>query len=66
MISITVVAIFTSLPQVRSRYPGVEALIRGNALHLDGRRFIWKGQVILMAMVLKVMTMMVVLLVNDQ
>ena len=34
------------LSQVRSRYPGVEALIRGNALHVDGRRFIWKGQVL--------------------
>ena len=32
--------------QVRTRYPGVEALIRGNALHVDGRRFIWKGQVL--------------------
>ena len=24
----------------------MEALIRGNALHVDGRRFIWKGQVL--------------------
>ena len=24
----------------------MEALIRGNALHVDGRKFIWKGQVL--------------------
>ena len=38
--------VFHDLAQVRTRYPGVEALIRGNALHVDGRRFIWKGQVL--------------------
>ena len=34
-----------AVPQVRSRYPGVEALVRRDTLHLDSRRFLWGGQV---------------------
>ena len=30
---------------MRSRYPGVEALVRRDTLHLDSRRFLWGGQV---------------------
>ena len=33
------------ITQVRSRYPGVEALVRRDTLHLDSRRFLWGGQV---------------------
>ena len=33
-------------PQVRGRYPGVSGLVRGDSLHLDGRRLMWRqGQV---------------------